>query len=123
MLVYLQELQDLQDDLKRIARGQLIVATPSAYDRVQRGWRKRKVLQNINLMVFDDLHFVGVSSGAFCGSVYEVVVSRQKLIISALDIPTRIIGLSLSISNGKDIADPSEINFDASALSINNLRI
>merc|ERR1719242_1196396 len=56
-------------------------------------------------MVFDDLHFVGVSTATMDGSCYEVVVSRQKLIISALEIPTRIIGLSLSISNGKDIAD------------------
>merc|ERR1719242_39127 len=78
---------DMNDDLKRIAKGQIIVTTPSAYDRVQRGWRKRKVVQNINLMIFDDLHFVGVSTASMDGTIYEVVVSRQKLIISALEIP------------------------------------
>ena len=81
----------------------IIISTPINYDKIQRGWRKRKCIQNVNLIIFDNIHFIGINNNKFNGSIYEIIVSRQRYIISLLDIPTRIIALSLSISNAKDI--------------------
>eukprot|EP01083_Nonionella_stella_P208232 755841_1 len=91
-------------DVKAINQSQIIISTPINYDRVQRGWRKRKAIQNINLFIADKVHFIGVNHASFNGSIYEMVISRQKYIMSALNIPTRMIGLSLSISNASDVA-------------------
>ena len=52
----------------------------------------------------DDDHNDKPHDGSLLG-YNESLWSRQKYIISALLIPTRIIGLSLSISNAKDIGD------------------
>ena len=99
-----------QNILKLINKSQIITSTPENYDYIQRGWRKRKSIQNINLFILDNLHFIGINNNKFNGSIYEIIISRQKYIISALLMPTRIIAFSLTISNAKDIGDWLDIN-------------
>lgn len=67
---------------------------------LSRRWKQRKNVQNVNLFIADNLHLVG-SEG---GSVLEVVCSRMRYISSQVDNPIRIIGLSHSLTNGRDIA-------------------
>ncbi|CAL8084433.1 unnamed protein product [Calicophoron daubneyi] len=87
-------------DLKLLARGQIIVTTPEHWDVLSRRWKQRKNVQNVNLFIADNLHLVG----AECGPVLEVVCSRMRYISSQLDNPIRIIGLSHSLANGRDVA-------------------
>eukprot|EP00485_Elphidium_margaritaceum_P012587 CAMPEP_0202691912 /NCGR_PEP_ID=MMETSP1385-20130828/6470_1 /ASSEMBLY_ACC=CAM_ASM_000861 /TAXON_ID=933848 /ORGANISM="Elphidium margaritaceum" /LENGTH=2422 /DNA_ID=CAMNT_0049347375 /DNA_START=646 /DNA_END=7914 /DNA_ORIENTATION=- len=107
-------------DVKRMQQSQIIVATPTHFDQVQRGWRKRKCVQHLNLLICDNLHFIGVSNSVVQGCVYEQVISRQKCIISALSIPTRIVALAYSLSNAKDVGDwldvPLKCQFNFSPL-------
>ncbi|CAH8538749.1 unnamed protein product [Schistosoma rodhaini] len=87
-------------DLKLLARGNIIVTTAEHWDVLSRRWKQRKNVQNVNLFIADNLHLVG-SEG---GSVLEVVCSRMRYISSQVDNPIRIIGLSHSLTNGRDIA-------------------
>ncbi|TGZ69988.1 hypothetical protein CRM22_003424 [Opisthorchis felineus] len=87
-------------DLKLLARGQIIVTSPEHWDVLSRRWKQRKNVQNVNLFIADNLHLVGSE----CGPVLEVVCSRMRYISSQLDNPIRIVGLSHSLLNGRDIA-------------------
>ncbi|CAH8533051.1 unnamed protein product [Heterobilharzia americana] len=87
-------------DLKLLARGNIIVTTPEHWDVLSRRWKQRKNVQNVNLFIADNLHLIG-SEG---GSILEVVCSRMRYISSQVDNPIRIIGLSHSLTNGRDVA-------------------
>lgn len=67
---------------------------------LSRRWKQRKNVQNVNLFIADNLHLLGSE----CGPVLEVVCSRMRYISSQIDQPMRIIGLSHSLSNGRDVA-------------------
>lgn len=88
-------------DLKLIDRGDLILATPTQWDMMSRQWQRRKNVQNVKLMIADDLHLLG----AQYGYVYEVVVSRTQAIAVQLESTVRIIGLSVSLSNARDLGE------------------
>lgn len=88
-------------DLKLLERGELILATPSQWDVLSRQWQRRKNIQNIQLFVADELHMLGGQAGF----VYEIIVSRMHYIRSQTQLPLRIIGLSVSLSNARDIGE------------------
>lgn len=50
-------------DLKLLQRGKLIVATPEKWDNISRRWKQRKNVQAVKLLIVDDLHMIGGSSG------------------------------------------------------------
>ena len=41
----------IQNNLKLISKSQIIISLPINYDKIQRGWRKRKLIQNLNLFI------------------------------------------------------------------------
>ncbi|KRZ08826.1 U5 small nuclear ribonucleoprotein helicase [Trichinella pseudospiralis] len=86
-------------DLKLLAKGQVIISTPEKWDVLSRRWKQRKHVQNVGLYIADDLHFVGGENGP----VYEVTCSRMRFMSTQLDTPLRIIGLSVPLSNAKDV--------------------
>ncbi|PMD25163.1 Sec63-domain-containing protein [Hyaloscypha hepaticicola] len=88
-------------DLKLLDRGDLILATPSQWDILSRQWQRRKNVQNVQLFIADELHMIGGQSGY----VYEIIVSRMHYIRSQTDLPLRIVGLSVSLSNARDIGE------------------
>ena len=88
-------------DLKLLERGDLILATPSQWDVLSRQWRRRKNVQSVQLLIADELHMLGGQ----VGYVYEVIVSRMHYIRSETQSPMRIIGLSVSLSNARDIGE------------------
>ncbi|KAH7416947.1 Sec63 Brl domain-containing protein [Cadophora sp. MPI-SDFR-AT-0126] len=88
-------------DLKLLERGDLILATPAQWDILSRQWQRRKNIQHIQLFIADELHMLG---GQF-GFVYEIIVSRMHYIRSQTQIPLRIVGLSVSLSNARDIGE------------------
>jgi pre-mRNA-splicing helicase BRR2 len=88
-------------DLKLLDRGDLILATPSQWDVLSRQWQRRKNIQSVKLFIADELHMLGGQTGF----VYEIVVSRMHYIRTQLELPLRIIGLSVSLANARDFGE------------------
>ena len=87
-------------DLKRLAKGNIIISTPENWDVISRRWKQRKNVQNVNLYIVDELQLIGGEEGP----ILEVVSSRMRYISSQIEKPIRIIALSSSLSNAKDVA-------------------
>ena len=88
-------------DLKLLDQADLVLATPEQWDVLSRQWRRRKNVQSVQLFVADALHMLG----GYGGYVYEVVVSRMHHIALQTDGDTRIVGLSVPLSNARDIGE------------------
>eukprot|EP01127_Copromyxa_protea_P004841 TRINITY_DN1465_c0_g2_i1.p1 TRINITY_DN1465_c0_g2~~TRINITY_DN1465_c0_g2_i1.p1 ORF type:complete len:2175 (-),score=565.90 TRINITY_DN1465_c0_g2_i1:144-6668(-) len=101
-------------DNKLLSSSDISIATPEIWDMALRRWNKRKVVQNVKLYIFDELHMIGADDGP----TYEIVVSRVRMInsqlqmqkaaelkqkISQIPSPTRIIGLASSLANAPDV--------------------
>lgn len=65
---------------------------------MSRRWRSKKGFKDIRLLIADDLHTLNQS-----GSVMEVIVSRMRMI--SMEIPFRIVGLSLSVADYKEMSE------------------
>ena len=87
-------------DLKLLAKGNLIISTPEKWDVLSRRWKQRKNVQNINLFIVDELQLLGGEGGP----VLEIVCSRMRYISSQLEKAIRILALSSSLSNCKDVS-------------------
>ncbi len=88
-------------DLKLLEKGDLILATPAQWDVLSRQWQRRKNVQTVQLFIADELHMLG-GQGGF---VYEIVVSRMHYIALQTESKMRIVGLSVSLSNARDIGE------------------
>ncbi|KAK5134339.1 hypothetical protein LTR08_006519 [Meristemomyces frigidus] len=89
-------------DLKLLERGDLVIATPTQWDMMSRQWQRRKNVQAVKLIIADDLHMLGGHGGY----IYEAVISRSQAIAAQLDNGgIRIVGLSVSLSNARDVGE------------------
>lgn len=88
-------------DLKLLADGTMVVATPHQWDVLSRRWKQRKAVQAVVLFIADELHLIGGANGP----TMEVVTSRMRYISSQLDTPIRVVGLCTSLANAKDLGD------------------
>lgn len=93
---------DLADDAKTFALAHLILATPAQFDAVSRRWRQRKSVQNLDLIIADDAHMVGLGK---TGAVYETVLSRMRFVAAHLARETRFLVLSHPLIYGREFAD------------------
>ncbi len=82
--------------------GTIVIATPEQWDVTSRRWTTRKNVQTVALFIVDELHLVG--SGEV-GPVIEVICSRMRYIASQTQNPLRILALSTSVANAKDLGD------------------
>ncbi|XP_014233112.1 putative U5 small nuclear ribonucleoprotein 200 kDa helicase [Trichogramma pretiosum] len=87
-------------DLKLLNKGQIIITTAEKWDVLSRRWKQRKNVQNIQLFIVDELQLIGGEEGP----VLEVVCSRARYISAQLEKPTRIVALSSSLADAKDVA-------------------
>uniref|UniRef100_A0A8C1SFY8 Activating signal cointegrator 1 complex subunit 3 n=1 Tax=Cyprinus carpio TaxID=7962 RepID=A0A8C1SFY8_CYPCA len=87
-------------DLKLLGKGDIIVSTPDKWDILSRRWKQRKNVQNVSLFIVDEIHLIGGDNGP----VLEVICSRMRYISSQIERPIRIVALSSSLSNAKDVA-------------------
>lgn len=92
---------EITADLRILDRSDLVLATPSHWDVLSRQWQRRKNVQNVELFIADELHMLGGENG----SVYEVVVARMQYIHIQLGNTLRIIGLSVPLSNARDVGE------------------
>jgi pre-mRNA-splicing helicase BRR2 len=88
-------------DLKLLEKGDLILATPTQWDVLSRQWQRRKNVQTVELFVADDLHMLGGQNGY----IYEIIVSRMHYMAVQTENALRIVALSVSLSNARDIGD------------------
>ena len=87
-------------DLKLLAKGNIIISTPEKWDVLSRRWKQRRNVQNIQLFIVDELQLLGGENGP----VLEIVCSRMRYISSQLEKPIRILALSSSLANCKDVS-------------------
>ncbi|CAH2036677.1 unnamed protein product [Thlaspi arvense] len=88
-------------DLKLLEKGQIIISTPEKWDALSRRWKQRKYIQQVSLFIVDELHLIGGTGGP----VLEVIVSRMRSISSQGDNKIRIVALSTSLANAKDLGE------------------
>ena len=88
-------------DLKILEKADLVLATPSQWDVLSRQWQRRKNIQSVQLFIADELHMLG-GHGGF---IYEVIVSRMHYIALQTENNMRLVGLSVSLSNARDIGE------------------
>ncbi|KAG1680515.1 U5 small nuclear ribonucleoprotein helicase [Nymphon striatum] len=87
-------------DLKLLAKGNIIISTPEKWDVLSRRWKQRKNVQNVNLFIVDELQLIGGEEGP----ILEVICSRMRYISSQIERQIRIVALSSSLSNAKDVS-------------------
>ncbi|RUS26117.1 Sec63 Brl domain-containing protein [Jimgerdemannia flammicorona] len=88
-------------DLKLLERGDVVVCTPTQWDVISRRWKQRKNVQTVGLFIADELHLIGGD----VGPTYEVIVSRMRFIAPQTKNPVRIIALSTSLANARDLGE------------------
>ncbi|XP_018491321.2 DExH-box ATP-dependent RNA helicase DExH12 [Raphanus sativus] len=89
-------------DIKLLDKGQIIISTPEKWDALSRRWKQRKNIQQVSLFIVDELHLIGEGQG---GTVLEVVVSRMRYISSQVENKIRVVALSTSLANAKDLGE------------------
>ena len=88
-------------DLRLLGEADLVLATPAQWDVVSRSWQRRKAIQNVQLVIADDLHMLG-GHGGF---VYEAIISRMQYMVLQLESSMRMVGLSVSLANARDVGE------------------
>lgn len=88
-------------DLKLLEKGDLILATPTQWDVLSRQWKRRKNVHSVELFIADDIHLIGGSAGY----IYEIIVSRMHYIRTQLESSMRIVALSVSLANARDVGE------------------
>ncbi|PSR82178.1 Sec63 Brl domain-domain-containing protein [Coniella lustricola] len=92
---------EITADLKLLEQGDLILATPIQWDVLSRQWKRRKNVQSVELFIADELQLLGGSMGY----IYETIVSRMHYIRTQTELPMRIVGLSVSLANARDVGE------------------
>ncbi|KZZ89423.1 Sec63 domain protein [Moelleriella libera RCEF 2490] len=90
---------ETSSDLKLLENGDLVLATPAQWDVLSRQWKRRKNVQTVQLFIADDIHLLGGSMGF----IYEIIVSRMHYIRMQTELPMRMIALSVSLANARDV--------------------
>ncbi|EEF43588.1 U520, putative [Ricinus communis] len=88
-------------DLKLLEKSQIIISTPEKWDALSRRWKQRKYVQQVSLFIIDELHLIGGQGGP----ILEVIVSRMRYIASQIENKIRIVALSSSLANAKDLGE------------------
>lgn len=88
-------------DLKLLERSHIVISTPEKWDALSRRWKQRKHVQQVSLFIVDELHLIGGQGGP----ILEVIVSRMRYIASQNENKIRIIALSTSLANAKDLGE------------------
>ena len=87
-------------DLKLLNKANIVISTAEKWDVLSRRWKQRKNVQNISLFIVDELQLMGGSDGP----TLEVVCSRIRYIASKISRHIRILALSSSLANARDVA-------------------
>ena len=118
---------DVATDLKLLERSRVIVSSAKNWDILSRRWKQRKNVQKVKLFIADALHLIGGAHGATievaCSRMRYVSVQKQREEDEEEEEeegkkkdgkksapPIRILGLSASVANAKDLAEWLGVN-------------
>lgn len=107
---------DHQLTKEQIDASQVIVCTPEKLDVQMRKGMDRSYTQLIRLIIFDEVHLLHDERGA----VLESIVSRLLRNIEATQEQVRIVGLSATLPNYKDVAAFLRVDFDKGLFFFDN---
>ncbi|MGQ9720808.1 MAG: DEAD/DEAH box helicase [Candidatus Jordarchaeum sp.] len=84
--------------------SKIIVSTPEKWDSASRKWNKREYIfvNNISLLIIDEVHLLDSDNR---GGVLEAIVSRMRRLSEVNDRPLRIIALSATMPNYREVAE------------------
>uniref|UniRef100_A0A0E0P155 RNA helicase n=1 Tax=Oryza rufipogon TaxID=4529 RepID=A0A0E0P155_ORYRU len=88
-------------DLKLLDKGEIIISTAEKWDALSRRWKQRKNVQQVSLFIFDELHLIGSENG----HILEIIISRMRHMANHIGSNIRIVALSASLANGKDLGE------------------
>jgi len=86
-----------------------VVASCEHWDMLSRKWRQRKLVQKVGLYILDNLHLLDAT--------YEVVASRIRFMQSEVERKIRVVALSSSLANAKDVANWLGVSFPANCFN------
>eukprot|EP01113_Clastostelium_recurvatum_P015961 TRINITY_DN1902_c1_g1_i1.p1 TRINITY_DN1902_c1_g1~~TRINITY_DN1902_c1_g1_i1.p1 ORF type:complete len:2154 (-),score=847.63 TRINITY_DN1902_c1_g1_i1:92-6553(-) len=92
---------DTAADLKLLEQGDIIITTAEIWDVLSRRWKQRKNIKTLRLFIVDELHLIGGTKGP----TLEVVCSRMRYIAAQTGTPIRIVALSSSLANARDLGE------------------
>lgn len=91
---------DTSLDIKLLASGSIIISVSEYWDAISRRWKQRKNVQAVSLLICDDTHLIGGVNGP----TIEVSLSRMRYMASQLEKKIRLVIISSSISNAKEVS-------------------
>jgi pre-mRNA-splicing helicase BRR2 len=92
---------ETSSDLKLLDKGEIVISTPEKWDALSRRWKQRKSIQQVSLFIVDELHLIGSEKG----HVLEIIVSRMRRIANHVCNNIRIVALSESLANARDLGE------------------
>lgn len=92
---------DITPDISLLNQANLLIVTPEKWDSISRGWQKRDYVKQVQLIIIDEIHLLGVDRGA----VLEIIVSRMRFVSAQFQRTIRFVGLSTALANPRDLAD------------------
>ena len=97
----------ISNDLPLMRDSDIIIATPENWDIMSKNWRKRNQVRSVTCYIFDELQLLEES-----GCNYEIIASRVSYMQKEIKTHAiRIVALSTSLANGKDVAQWLGISF------------
>mmetsp|Transcript_17985 Transcript_17985/g.30596 ORF Transcript_17985/g.30596 Transcript_17985/m.30596 type:complete len:2161 (-) Transcript_17985:3045-9527(-) len=91
---------DMQLTKKEIEETQLIVTTPEKWDVITRKSGDGTLVERVGLLIIDEVHLVGEDRGP----VIESLIARTLRLVEQKQKMVRIVGLSATLPNYKDVA-------------------
>lgn len=97
---------DMQLSRAEIERTQMLVVTPEKWDIMTRRAGEGSLMGLVRLLIFDEVHLLAESRG----SVIESIVARTLRYMEASQTAVRIVALSATLPNYKDVAAFLRVN-------------
>ena len=84
--------------------SEIIVSTPEKWDSVSRKWNKKayNFVNHVSLVVIDEAHLLDSDNR---GGALEAIVSRMRRLAEVNGMPLRIIALSATMPNYREVAE------------------
>lgn len=97
---------DMQLTKQEISEANILVCTPEKYDVATRKGGDGSLITMVNLIIIDEVHLLSDERGA----VIETIVARTNRYVESSQKLVRIIGLSATLPNYKDVASFLKVN-------------
>ncbi|XP_071491870.1 activating signal cointegrator 1 complex subunit 3-like [Diadema antillarum] len=96
---------DVTSDASSTQIADVTVTTAANWEAVSRTW---KTVKDVSLIILDGLQFLGDE----CGPILEAIVARAKRMSQHTGRAVRLVGLSATMANAKDVARWLEVDDD-----------